>query len=354
MALTGELSDLSLSELIEFFCNQRKTGRLKVIYPHLPGYFYIQAGALIDARIGSLTGIDAVYYALTLPNASFKFDTDFEFEQRTINQPWTQVVLEGLRRMDEGIEPEQPIKKEELPDENDLEQAIESVITRAEQEEEEEEEEESSPRAPMAMTVDTLAAPARSRRMILAVMAVVVLIVVTATALLANSYARADVTASIPPLALHDLAESSSDTSNGDANEVASSEPTDGQTSDQVGGESGAAAGVDTAAQMRGEREREARERERRKAEAERANAWPAKTSPDAPTPTATPSAVNTVKKADGPKAGPKMVTVQVTYDEAGRVTQASGSDPTALRIARQKRFPSGKAGSTTVTIPIN
>ena len=52
--------------------------------------------------------------------------------------------------------------------------------------------------------------------------------------------------------------------------------------------------------------------------------------------------------------AGPRKVVVTVTYDESGRVTQASGGDATALRIARQKRFPAGKAGSATVTIPIN
>jgi hypothetical protein len=52
--------------------------------------------------------------------------------------------------------------------------------------------------------------------------------------------------------------------------------------------------------------------------------------------------------------AKPKTTTVQVTYDEAGRVTQASGGDANALRIARQKRFPAGKAGSATVTIPVN
>src|SRR5215210_4848673 len=148
MALTGELSDLSLAELIEFFCNQRKTGRLKVIYSHLPGYFYIQAGALVDARIGSLSGIDAVYYALTLPNASFKFDTEREAEQRTIHQPWTQVVLEGLRRMDEGIAPESPINKDELPDENDLEQAFDTVIHETDR--------NSSP-LPMALTLDSVA-----------------------------------------------------------------------------------------------------------------------------------------------------------------------------------------------------
>jgi hypothetical protein len=53
-------------------------------------------------------------------------------------------------------------------------------------------------------------------------------------------------------------------------------------------------------------------------------------------------------------KSGAKKITVTVTYDESGRVTQASGGDASAVRIARQKRFPVGKAGSATITIPIN
>src|SRR2546430_2213318 len=108
MALTGELSDLSLAELIEFFCNQRKTGRLKVVYSDGPGYFYLQAGSVVHARIGVLRGIEAVYYALTQPNASFTFSPAFEAPELTINQPWTSVVLEGLRRMDEGLHPPKP------------------------------------------------------------------------------------------------------------------------------------------------------------------------------------------------------------------------------------------------------
>ncbi len=66
------------------------------------------------------------------------------------------------------------------------------------------------------------------------------------------------------------------------------------------------------------------------------------------------PGRTDVVKKPEAAKPAPKMVTVQVSYDEAGRVTQTSGGDGTAQRIARQKRFPTGKAGSTTVTIPIN
>src|SRR6266853_2247612 len=105
MALTGHLSDLSLSELIEFFCNQRKMGLLSVHYPKGSGSFFLQNGSVVDAKIGVLRGIDAVYYALTLPNAAFEFKAAAEPIERTINQPWTQVVLEGLRRLDEGIDP---------------------------------------------------------------------------------------------------------------------------------------------------------------------------------------------------------------------------------------------------------
>src|ERR671921_1195156 len=123
MALTGHLSDLSLSELIEFFCNQRKSGRLKVLYPQGAGYFYLQSGSVVDARIGVLHGIDAVYFALTLPNAEFEFSADVEAKSRTINQPWTQVVLEGLRRLDENISPSVAFPSDYVPEPDELEAA---------------------------------------------------------------------------------------------------------------------------------------------------------------------------------------------------------------------------------------
>jgi TonB family protein len=103
MALTGELSDLSLAELIEIFCNQRKTGRLTVEYKPAHGHFYIHKGDLVDAELGPLTGVDAIYYALTLPSASFVFDTKIMPSRRIIIESWRAILLEGLRRLDEGI-----------------------------------------------------------------------------------------------------------------------------------------------------------------------------------------------------------------------------------------------------------
>ena len=127
MALTGHLSDLSLSELIEFFCNQRKSGQLRVLYPQGSGFFYLQAGSVVDARIGVLRGIDAVYYALTLANAKFEFSGSAEAPDRTINQPWTQVVLEGLRRLDEGITPSEAFPEGFAADAEDIPVVSKSV-----------------------------------------------------------------------------------------------------------------------------------------------------------------------------------------------------------------------------------
>jgi hypothetical protein len=90
-------------------------------------------------------------------------------------------------------------------------------------------------------------------------------------------------------------------------------------------------------------RQREARLREEARAKAKASEAGAVSAAPTTSAPA----------KNDSSGSG-KKVTVQVTYDENGRVTQASGGDPTALRIARQKRFPAGKAGSATITIPIN
>src|SRR3712207_6631796 len=128
MALTGQLSDMSLAELIEFFCNQRKTGRLKIDYPRGHSVFFIKDGELVDAKVGALTGAEAVYFSLTLPNAAFDFSPEVMPQRRTINQSWTQVVLEGLRRLDEGLSPtEADAFGGFTPSESDMAQMLDQV-----------------------------------------------------------------------------------------------------------------------------------------------------------------------------------------------------------------------------------
>jgi len=308
MALTGHLSDLSLSELIEFFCNQRKSGRLKVLYPQGAGFFYLQAGSVVDARIGVLHGIDAVYYALTLPNAQFEFSADVEAKSRTINQPWTQVVLEGLRRLDENIAPSVAFPQGYEPEPDELAGAPVEVELK-------EEVEKSFAPAFLSFGRETVS---RRKPLFIGAIAVAILGSVAIIGVPAGWYSSKQVAAA-PETASQAPAPQAPQVESPAAQPQPSGEP-------EPSGEDAAA----LAARRQREKERKARE---------------AKNAENPTTAKAAPEAV---------KPGAKRVVVTVIYDESGRVTQASGGDANALRIARQKRFPPGKAGSATVSIPIN
>ena len=323
MALTGHLSDLSLSELIEFFCNQRKTGRLEVLYPQGAGYFYLQTGSVVDARVGVLRGIDAVYFALTLPNAAFEFAGAAEATERTINQPWTQVVLEGLRRLDEGMIPPQAFPEDYVSEEankppqpvtalDESHPVIRSVIKSA--------------HVPAFLAHISSSSESWRRPLVGGAVAIAVVISVAAIGVPAGWYGKhKPSTVAIPTT---DPAASESPFA---ASNEASKPETTAPPSDTHANEAAAALAA-----------KRLRYRERARAREANAAAGTEAPKPVVPTP------------QTNSAAGPRKATVQVTYDESGRVTQASGADPTALRIARQKRFPPGKAGTATITIPLN
>jgi hypothetical protein len=316
MALTGHLSDLSLSELIEFFCNQRKTGQLKVLYPQGSGQFYLQTGSVVDARIGVLRGIDAVYYALTLPNAKFEFGGDSEPTERTINQPWTQVVLEGLRRLDEGIVPPDAFPPDyhdqaETPDTNLRDESFNEL---------------EKLRVPSFLSLMSSDSAGKRKFVIAGAVAFVVIASVAAIGVPAGWYNRAKVAVVSQPSPV--VTQAAAPVEVPVANPVEAS-PTSVQTDE---------------AALAAKHQRE-KDREKAKAREEKAALTQA-------APGALPAATNAASEAAKP--GPKKITVTVSYDESGRVTQASGGDASAIRIARQKRFPAGKAGSATITIPIN
>jgi hypothetical protein len=472
MALTGELSDLSLAELIEFFCNQRKTGRIEVMYPSGPASFYLQSGGVVHAEVGILRGIEAVYFALTQANASFTFNSAVDAPAQTINQPWTSVVLEGLRRMDEGIAPPsafparaaepiapepvkpiapEPVIEQAVPVESSStavaeeplvnafdEPQIESVeVLDAEPElvvatakevpaisvpiveaypkpiigispevtevpvpvaeakpkpivsapkpvapapvvhqeaqakpvpqekkqklDKKEKQHDSTefdaepagilsyhpkpatpPVTPMFAQVGKSGAFSYGPWKLGAIFAAVVL-VIAVVAVPWGWYARSKAAKMTP-----DAQKVTTDAAQpgvvvNSTQDASSQTPPAGN--EQVASDQSAAAVNNPPATSENRPSRLKEETRKPKTENASANS------------TAPASAASSSQPVTNPQPASnaaKKVTVTVTYDENGRVTQASGADATALRIARQKRFPAGKAGSATVTIPIN
>jgi hypothetical protein len=354
MALTGQLSDMSLAELIEFFCNQRKTGRLKIDYPRGHSVFFISEGELVDAKVGALSGVEAVYFSLTLPNAAFDFSPDVQVKRRTINEPWTQVVLEGLRRLDEGVSPkESDAFGGWTPNESDLAvmfDQVENLDAVKSRKASNEKDAAASPSrdaaAPFSMMVESASGGGSKKKwMVMGVAAAVVLACAVAAVPMMNRSAKSE---AAPAAAVVSQPASPAETSS--ATDSAANSDAASNASDAAPDASAEANAADAARRAREERDREKRKREQDALKAnDPAAADAAALKPATPAPTA--------------PAGPKSVRVTITYDEAGRVTQASvaGTTPgaeaygsTAVRIARGKHFPAGKAGSTVVTIPVN
>jgi hypothetical protein len=359
MSLNGQLSDLHLSELIEFFCNQRKTGRLKIDYALAPGVFFIKNGELRDAKVGALNGKDAVFFALTLPSATFDFHPGMESSRRTINESWASIVLEGLRRIDEGAMPEFDVFRGD----DDLDEATLEYLNCIEETKaakdataksgdakpsRDVDENHSSQFAPMSMTVEASSQDGgRSKAMIAGVVAALVLVCAVAAVPLSRHFARKDAPAAPQSASAHAADASAAH----DAAADKANAPVEVNASDSVAAEEAA---------RRDQQQRDARDRARKQREEAAKNAQQDQTAQTAQTATQTASAP---KPSPTTTTGAKSVRVQISYDEAGRVTQASavGTSPgaeayaaTAVRVARSRHFAPGKAGSTVVTIPIN
>jgi hypothetical protein len=102
VVLTGHLSNYPLSDLVGILRHQRKSGRLVIEYAKGPATFFFQNGELIDARINELTGLQAICVALAQPEASFNFNPLIQSSRRSIETSLQRAVAELFGCWDES------------------------------------------------------------------------------------------------------------------------------------------------------------------------------------------------------------------------------------------------------------
>jgi hypothetical protein len=92
VVLTGHTHEQPLPELIRRLRVQRKSGRLQVEYPDGPGSFFFEDGQMVDARLGELRGVEALYAALALEGGSFNFNPLVRPPERNIDRQGQQFI----------------------------------------------------------------------------------------------------------------------------------------------------------------------------------------------------------------------------------------------------------------------
>ena len=102
VVLTGHLNNYPLSDLVGILRHQRKSGRLLIEYAKGPATFFFQNGELIDARMNDLKGLQAICVALAQPDASFNFNPLIQSPRRSIEPSLQRAVSELFGCWDES------------------------------------------------------------------------------------------------------------------------------------------------------------------------------------------------------------------------------------------------------------
>ncbi len=103
-AFAGNLSFLNLGELIQLLGTTGGTGTLYISsnYASQPGVIYIENGNPIDAANGAKTGLDALFSLFGWIDGQFEFIQEDITCQKVITQSRMEIILNGLRLLDEG------------------------------------------------------------------------------------------------------------------------------------------------------------------------------------------------------------------------------------------------------------
>jgi predicted regulator of Ras-like GTPase activity (Roadblock/LC7/MglB family) len=102
MSLIGTLKDLSLFNLVQLHCCERQQAQVSLVRADCEGRLIFAGGELVFAAVGGLAGEEAVHELLTWEDGDFRVDYEPAPVARNVQTPWSVLLLEGVRRLDEA------------------------------------------------------------------------------------------------------------------------------------------------------------------------------------------------------------------------------------------------------------
>jgi len=106
-ALAGKLNFIHLGDLLQLLGSNGSTGRLEVTsrYVQNAATVFIENGNPVDACAGELTGLPALFALFGWTEAAFAFFPEFHRHPREIQRSRMEIILDGLRMLDDGKTP---------------------------------------------------------------------------------------------------------------------------------------------------------------------------------------------------------------------------------------------------------
>jgi tetratricopeptide (TPR) repeat protein len=102
VALKGDLSELGLLDVIQILDNAQKSGKLTISSDGNPGTIFFNSGRIVNATYQDKVGEPAMYALVAVKGGSFEYKVSSTAFEVVINNSNTNLLLEGLRLLDEA------------------------------------------------------------------------------------------------------------------------------------------------------------------------------------------------------------------------------------------------------------
>lgn len=100
--VSGSLQEMSLPDILQILSAGQKTGALRMHFADGKGEIFLDRGQIVQAIYGSLSGESAFYAMLPRGEGQFDLDPNAPMPQRAIHMSTEGLMLEAMRRFDEG------------------------------------------------------------------------------------------------------------------------------------------------------------------------------------------------------------------------------------------------------------
>ncbi len=108
MAVQGNLSEISLTDLIQLNCQSGMTGRLTVSSRGRTAQVFFDGGVIVHVTQGEKSGQEVFYEILGWDSGVFTLESGILTPTQTINARCSDLLLGGLHQLDEKSNPKEP------------------------------------------------------------------------------------------------------------------------------------------------------------------------------------------------------------------------------------------------------
>lgn len=116
MALVGNLKDLKLPNLVQLNCMEKNVAKLMIEAREGKGVLYFEGGNIVHAVYRDKQGDEAVYSMLAVKEGLFRIENGVRTKSSTVKTPWSNLLMEGLRVLDEEKDTDEGKIKDFLQD----------------------------------------------------------------------------------------------------------------------------------------------------------------------------------------------------------------------------------------------